>query len=205
MRLWIAALCALLTLAGCAGQTVWATDEAVLQAAYRHNGPARLTLFTMINNRTGNGAHTSLMINGNQRVIWDPAGSFQHETIPERNDVLYGITPPVADVYTRYHARKTYHVKIQTLDVSPALAQRAIALAQGYGAVPAAQCAKSTSEIMAQLFPGQIVSGWYPKKLAEQFARVPGVTERTLHEYDDDDNSNVLAEWDPEKWQGHAY
>ncbi|MDX1785830.1 hypothetical protein [Roseovarius sp. ZX-A-9] len=200
MRFWLIALCAMFALSGCAAERVWATDEEVSRAAYSYDGPTRLTLFTMVNNRTGNGAHTSLMINGNQRVIFDPAGSFKHETIPERNDVLYGITPPVVDVYTRYHARKTYHVRIQTLDVSPEVAQRAIALVQNYGAVPAAQCAKSTSEIMAQLFPGQIVAGWYPKKLAEQFARVPGVTEKVLHEYDDDDNSKVLAEWDPSKW-----
>lgn len=200
MRFWFIALCAMFALSGCAAESVWATDEEVSRAAYSNGGPAQLTLFTMINNRTGNGAHSSLMINGNQRVIFDPAGSFRHETIPERNDVLYGITPPVVDVYTRYHARKTYHVRIQTLDVSPEIAQRAMTLAQNYGAVPAAQCAKSTSEIMAQLFPGQITSGWYPKKLAEQFAHIPGVKEQVLHEYDDDDNSKVLAEWDPSKW-----
>ena len=115
MRGILLAFCATCVLGSCTAPKVWAPDDAVARATYRHEGPPRLTLFTMINNRTGSGAHTSLMINGSQRVIFDPAGSFKHETLPERNDVVYGITPPVADVYTRFHARKTFHVKVQAV------------------------------------------------------------------------------------------
>lgn len=186
-------------LSGCGGVKVWAPDEDVAKAAYRHDGPPRLTLYTMINNSTGAGAHTSLMINGSQRIIFDPAGSFKHETIPERNDVLFGANPAVVDVYTRYHARKTYRVKIQELDVSPQLAQQAMALAQNYGAVGAAQCANSTSHILSQLFPGRVTRTWYPKDLSAQFAQLGAVREQVLHEYDSDDNSKVLAEWDPNR------
>ncbi len=199
MRKLAIALGALLILAGCAGKGVWAPDEDVARAAYAHDGPPRLTLFTMLNNRTGAGAHTSLMVNGSQRIIFDPAGSFKHETIPERNDVLYGATPQVVDVYTRYHARKTFHVKIQRLDVSPKVARQAMALMQNHGAVGQAMCSKSTSGILAELFPGRISPTWYPKTLAAQFGALPGVTDETLHEYDSDDNSKVLAEWNPEK------
>ncbi len=193
------AVCAALALAGCVGQEVWAPDEAVAKAAYRHDGPPRLTLFTMINNRSGAGAHTSLMINGAQRVIFDPAGSFGHETLPERNDVVYGITPPVADVYTRYHARETYHVRVQKLDVPRDTANRVFRLAQSYGAVPPAQCARATSAILAQVFPGAVTPTWSPNRLAEDFATLPGVTERRLREYDSDDNSKVLDDWNPQR------
>ncbi|WP_113912390.1 hypothetical protein [Roseovarius dicentrarchi] len=200
MRVLLLALCGLLALAGCAAPPgVWATDEAVARAAYRHDGPPRLTLFTMLNNNTGAGAHTSLMINGSQRVIWDPAGSFKHETIPERNDVIFGVTPMVADVYTRFHARKTFHVQIQELDVTPEIAERAMQLALGYGPVPQAQCARSTSSILAELFPGKVSQTWLPKTLAAEFGAIPGVTEQVLYEYDSDDNSKVLAQWDPAK------
>lgn len=198
MRYLVLAFCAAIGLSGCAGQKVWAPDEAVSKATYRHDGPTRLTLFTMINNRTGAGAHTSLMINGSQRVIFDPAGSFKHETLPERNDVVFGITPPVADVYTRYHARKTYHVKVQELDVSPAVAEAAMRAVMSYGAVPSAMCARSTSTVLAGL-PGfgHIQTTWYPVKLADQFGKIPGVREQELYEYDSDDNSKVLREWNP--------
>ncbi len=197
MRSLVLALGAMVFLAGCAAESVWAPDDAVARAAYRHDGPPRLTVYTMINNNSGGGAHTSLMINGSQRVIFDPAGSFKHDTIPERNDVLFGITPPVEDVYTRYHARKTYHVQIQRLDVSPELAERAIQLVKANGPVPSAQCSLATSRILGELFPGQIRTSWFPRKTAEDFGKIPGVTEEKLYEYDGDDNSNVLAAWDP--------
>ena len=197
MRSLVLALGAMVFLAGCATESVWAPDDAVARAAYRHDGPPRLTVYTMINNNSGGGAHTSLMINGSQRVIFDPAGSFKHDTIPERNDVLFGITPPVEDVYTRYHARKTYHVQIQRLDVSPELAERAIQLVKANGPVPSAQCSLATSRILGELFPGQIRTSWFPRKTAEDFGKIPGVTEEKLYEYDGDDNSNVLAAWDP--------
>jgi hypothetical protein len=200
MRLLVLALCAIFALAGCAAPPGdWASDEDVARVAYRHDGPPRLTLFTMLNNNTGAGAHTSLMINASQRVIWDPAGSFKHETIPERNDVVYGITPPVEDVYTRFHARKTFHVQIQQLDVSPEVAERALQLAQAYGPVPQAQCSRSTSSILAELFPGKITQTWMPRNLALDFGALPGVSEKVLYEYDSDDNSKVLADWDPAK------
>lgn len=199
MRKILAAVCGLFMLAGCAAESVWAPDEMVQNSIYRHDGPSRLTLFTMINSNSGAGAHSSLMINASQRVIFDPAGSFKHEMIPERNDVVFGITPMVEDVYTRYHARESFRVKVQSLDVSPELAEAVMRAAMEYGAVPSAQCALSTSTILAGFFPGQISRGWYPRKLADQFGAIPGVTTRELREYDSDDNSRVLEDWDPNR------
>ncbi|WP_371931018.1 hypothetical protein [Roseovarius sp. MMSF_3281] len=187
-------------LSGCAGESVWAPDEEVTRAAYDHDGPPRLTLYTMLNNSTGAGAHTALMVNGSQRVIFDPAGSFNKSNVlPERNDVLFGITPQVEDVYTRYHARETFRVKVQKLDVSPEVARRTEQAVMNYGAVPQAMCANSTSDILAGIFPGQVTKTWSPRKLSEQFAQLPGTTERVLREYDSDDNSKVLDDWDPER------
>lgn len=199
MRRWVVGFCTMLLLAGCGAEEVWAPDAVVQQAAYRHDGPTRLTLFTMINNSSGAGAHTSLMVNASQRVIFDPAGSFAHPKIPERNDVVFGVTPAVADGYTRYHARETFHVKVQEVDVSPEVAEGVMRAVMSYGPVPDAQCALSTSTVLSQFFPGQISRGWYPKKLADQFDQLSGVQTRTLREYDSDDNSRVLADWDPER------
>lgn len=198
MRSLIMAGLACVTLAGCAAESVWAPEEEVSRVAYRHDGPPRLTVLTMLNNATDAGEHTALMINGPQRVIFDPAGSFNKAGhLPERNDVLYGITPQVADVYTRYHARETFRVRVQQLDVSPELAARAMALAEASGPVPNAQCSLATSRILAELFPGQIRPSWFPRKTADAFGAFPGVTDDTLYEYDSDDNSRVLAAWDP--------
>ena len=199
IRRWMFVSCALVALSGCAVESVSSTNEAVAQAAYRHNGPAKLTLFTMISNSNNSGAHSSLMINGSQRVIFDPAGTFRHEAVAEQGDVIFGATPKVVDVYTRYHARETYHVLIQELNVSPAVAERAIQAVRAHGSVPGGKCAQSTSTILASL-PGfeHIQTGWFPKNLSNQMAAIPGVKARKLHEYDSDDNSKVLKEWNPD-------
>ena len=54
--------------AGCAVNEDTSSDEDIRQATYVHDGPPRLTLYTMVSNDTGAGAHTSLLINGSQRV-----------------------------------------------------------------------------------------------------------------------------------------
>jgi hypothetical protein len=200
MRAVVLAACAAMMLSACAAEGVWAPDDEVSRATYRHDGPPRLTLYTMLNNNSGAGAHTALMVNGSQRVIFDPAGSFNtSRVLPERNDVLFGISPQVEDVYTRYHARETFRVKVQKLDVSPDVAQRTEQAVMAYGPVPQAMCASSTSNVLAQIFPGRIKQTWSPKRLAEEFARLPGVSERVLREYDSDDNSKVLDDWDPQR------
>ncbi|MDU8913471.1 hypothetical protein [Aestuariicoccus sp. MJ-SS9] len=174
-----------------------ASAQEIAAAAYRHPGPPRLTLFTMVNNRSGSGAHTSLMINGSQRVIFDPAGSLRLRSIPERHDVLYGVTPVVADFYARAHARETYHVVIQEIEVSAAVAERALKLAQANGPVAQAQCAVSTAGLLKQL-PGfeAIDPTWFPTKLADQFGALPGVTTERLYENDDDDKRLAVREFE---------
>ena len=111
---------------------------------------------------------------------------------------MFGVTPRVADIYTRYHARLTYHVKVQQIDVSPEVAELAMREAMANGAVGKARCAVSTSQIIARL-PGfeHIRQTWFPVKLAKQFGDIPGVTSQDLYEYDSADNSKVLATWYP--------
>ena len=174
-------------------------DAAVQAARYVHDGPKQLTLYTMISNESGSGAHTSLMINGSQRVAFDPAGSFRKEgAIVAKNDVVYGMTPYMVDQYTRFHARETYHVVVQSLDVSPQVAEMALRKAQSLGPVLESQCAQSTSQILRAL-PGfeDAPSTLFPVKLEEYFA-AKGATYERLFEYDDDDKSKVLAAFTPQ-------
>ncbi|MCK0151647.1 hypothetical protein MWU54_16515 [Marivita sp. S6314] len=192
---------ALLVLAGCGGGVTDlrpdASLEEVSRAAYSHPGPPALTLYTMINNRSGAGAHTSLMINGSQRIIFDPAGTVRLSAVPERDDVLYGVTPGVADFYARAHARETYHVVIQRVQVSPEVAERAMRLAMSAGPVASAQCSLSTSAILRQL-PGfeNIGSTWFPKRLMDDFAQIPGVQTTKIFENDSDDKAVAIAQFE---------
>ncbi|WP_206080288.1 hypothetical protein [Pacificoceanicola onchidii] len=199
MRAMIFAALAAMTLAGCAANNSGkeSSPEEITAAAYRHDGPTELTLYTMINNRSGSGAHTSLLINASQRVVFDPAGTVRLKAVPESGDVLYGITPRVRDFYERAHARETYHVRIQTIRVSPEVAERALRLAQARGPVASAQCAASTSALLQQLPGFESISGtWYPNKLADQFAQLPGVSDRKLYEDDADDKAIAIAEFE---------
>lgn len=176
------------------------TPEQAAQAAYRHDGPPALTLYTMINNNSGAGAHSSLMINANQRVVFDPAGSVRLQAMPEVNDVLYGVTPQLKDFYERAHARSTFHVRIQRVEVPMEVAMRALRLAQQAGPVPSAQCSVSTSKLLSQLpgFEG-IGNTWFPNKLADQMAKVPGVSERILRETDADDKQLAVAQFEAQQ------
>ncbi|MGB1033402.1 MAG: hypothetical protein ACPG7W_00155 [Paracoccaceae bacterium] len=188
---------ACLAVAGCSVDHVYAPDDVVSRTAYVHPGPKRVTLFTMINNETGAGAHSSIMINASQRVVFDPAGSVRHPRMPERNDVLYGITPRIADVYARAHARKTYHVVIQERVIPSDVAEAMFDSVRGIGPVYPARCTLSISTMLGTQ-PGfeSIPRTWFPKKLMESFAELPGVKTRTLRENDDADKSLALADFD---------
>jgi hypothetical protein len=179
-------------LAACSSQppSAQASDEIIAQTAYREAGPATLTLITMINNGSQAGAHTALMINGSQRVIFDPAGSFRNERVPRRDDVLYGIRPAVLAAYKGAHARSEYHIVLQTVEVKPEVAEQAIRLAIARGSVGDAQCAASTIALLMQLDGfSQMSSTLFPKRLMNNFATLPGVQ---TEKYYEDDEGTVL-------------
>lgn len=202
-RAVLAAFCAALLLAGCATNPSGpnASPEAVARAAYRHNGPAEIVLYTMVNNRTGSGAHSSMLINApSQRVIFDPAGNVRFDGVPEIDDVLYGVTPDVRRYFESAHARSTYRVRIQSRQVPGAVAERALQLAESEGAVGAALCSNAVSDVLTRLpgFEG-LEASMFPNKLADSFARLPGVTERVLREDDSDDKGAAIAELQGER------
>ncbi|MDZ4134002.1 MAG: hypothetical protein U1D06_00195, partial [Paracoccaceae bacterium] len=74
-----ACLALVLTLSACGtAEPIWATDEAVARARYVSTEPPSITLYTVQATRDGSGAHAALLINGSQRVIFDPAGTWHH-------------------------------------------------------------------------------------------------------------------------------
>jgi hypothetical protein len=185
----------LLGLAACAGQQPYADDATITSVSYRDSGPSTITLYTMVNNRTGAGGHSALMISASERIIFDPAGSFYADVVPERNDVLFGITPGIEQAYRSSHARSTFHVQYQTIEVSAAQAEVAYRLALQNGSVPGAFCANATSTLLSRV-PGfeEINVTFYPTKLAEQFGAIPGVKTEKYYENDSEDLDLALAE-----------
>ncbi len=186
---------ALLVLAACGGpaEPVWAPDAEVQRRTYVDDGPPELTLYTVISTKTGAGGHSSLVVNGSERVIFDPAGTFYHPAAPERNDVHFGFTDTIEKVYVDYHARETFDVVKQELQVSPRVAEMALREVEAYGAVPKAQCALAVTRILGRL-PGfeRIGTTYFPKSAMKAFAEMgagPGVT---ITDDDADDNHGVL-------------
>lgn len=175
-------LAVVVVLGACTKPAVWAPEADVIAARYSHPGPVEIRLFNVINNESGNGEHAALLINGSHRVLFDPAGTWSHPDAPERHDVHYGITERLLFMYTYYHARRTHHVRIQRLEVSPGVAEQIILLAEQAGPVPDAYCARSIATILRQV-PGfeSIPITFYPNTLSNAFAQLPGVTEERVY------------------------
>lgn len=170
----------------------------IASVAYQDDGPPSLTLVTIINNRSGAGAHSALLVSGSQRVLFDPAGSVRAPWVVEQGDVLYGMADRYFNAYKSAHARQTHHVVTQTVEVNPQVAEQALLLVRTNGSVASAYCANSISSILRKV-PGfqDVSSTFYPRRLMESFAKLPGVKTDRLFENDTGDIDEGVAKQAP--------
>lgn len=189
----LSGLVIVLGLAACGAESKWAPQEQVDAVRFVSEEPPSITLYTVVNTRTGSGAHSAILVNASERVIFDPAGTWYHPKLPERNDVHFGMTDKAVAFYLDYHTRITYNTIEQKIYVSPEVAELVLARVQAYGAVPKAMCTQANSSILRGI-PGfeSLPQTFYPKKLADAFGRLPGVTTRVVTDDDADDNHGVL-------------
>ena len=171
-----------LALAGCGAESVRAPQDSIARVAYRHPGPPVLTLYTCLNNDTLNGAHTGLLINASQRVIFDPAGSFRHPDVVENDDLLYGATPTVEAAYTGFQTMEGYHLVKQHIPVTAEVAEATFAAARSAGPVGKSYCTRATAKLL-QSVPGLegLRISWFPDNLMRQMAAIPGITSEFLY------------------------
>ena len=171
-----------LALAGCAGVSVRASEEAVRGAVYRDPGPTMLSLITVKNEGNGDGAHTALLIAASERAMFDPYGGWTDPYVPERDDVLHGMTPTALERYLAYQAKDGYYYTRQDKAVSAQVAEAALGHAKGYGAVGMAQCTLAVSDVLMRL-PGfeAIDRSLFPDRLQARFARLPGIVTTEVH------------------------
>ncbi len=186
-------LVALLGLSACGAPSVWAPDDQVEAARFVAGAPTYVTLYTVVNKSSGAGAHSAILVNGSERAIFDPAGSWSHPRLPERNDVHFGMTDKAIAFYIDYHARETYNVIEQRIEVSPEVAEQVLANIKAYGAVPKSMCTDATSSIL-RATPGfeSLPATWFPKQLSNAFEELPGVSTRLITDDDDDSNHGIL-------------
>ncbi len=181
---WLRRLALLLLLplfAACGDETYWDAPEVVARAKFPNGADTTVTLLTVVHNRTGNGDHSALLISGSHRVIYDPAGTFDIPEVARRGDVLYGISPAVETVYLGYHARDSHHVVAQTLALTPAQAEAAIAAAESKLPAGPGLCAVRTGAVLRSI-PGleRLDPTLFPRRLSESFGAVAGVEGRSI-------------------------
>lgn len=200
LRRVLAPVALLLTvgLSACAVPQEPQIDPEVMRAAvYRSGGPAEIALVTNISNKNGRGAHSALIIDGPQRVVYNPFGTWSHPSSPERGDMHYGFTPEMEAWFIDYHARETYRVRVQRLQVSPEVAAEAMSRAEAYGATGPAACTIAISRVLRGLpgfedFPVVL----FPDKAADAFSQIDGV-KSTVYVDDSPGNwSDLRSGWD---------
>ncbi len=174
-----------LMLAACGADKKWASDDAVARARYVDPGRPSITLFTSVNTRSNTGAHSGMLINASQRVLWDPAGSFEQPSVAERFDVLYGITPVMLSYYIDFQGTAPFQVVEQTVYVTPEVAEQVLQAAIAHGAVPKAECTRGILAVLDGV-PGfeSLPDTWFPRALSKGFGKLPGVIERTISSTD---------------------
>ena len=182
-----------LILAACGADHTFAPNEEVQKAAFSTGEPPSITLFTVLRKPHDGGAHSALMIDSTQRVMFDPAGTWGHPRVPVQNDVHYGITEQMRKFYIDYHARETYDVMEQKVYVTPEVAALALRRVQEYGAVPKSFCASATSNVLRGI-PGfeSIPGALDPKRVMKAFGQLPGVIQTRHVDGDPNNNSGIL-------------
>lgn len=180
-------------LAACGAEPKWAPQEQVDAVRFVEGPSTYITLYTVVNNKTGSGAHSAILVNASERVIFDPAGTWYHPKLPERNDVTFGMNDQALAFYIDYHTRKSYDTIEQKVYVSPEVAELVLARVKAYGAVAKAMCTQATSSILRGV-PGfeSLPQTFYPKQLSKAFGKLPGVTTRLITDDDDDNNHGIL-------------
>ncbi|MSU88559.1 hypothetical protein GE300_02860 [Rhodobacteraceae bacterium 2CG4] len=180
----IAPVLMLMALAGCAVE-VGAPAEEIARARFVPADAPYVAVVSMVAYRDGRAAHTALFINASERVIYDPAGTFQHPAMPERGDINYGATDRMIDYYERYHARKSHFVHVQKIPVSREVAEATLRRAQAQGPSPKSFCTVDTIAVLNGVdgLPS-FRSSFFPEQLRTQVARLPNVIDRYVYEDD---------------------
>jgi hypothetical protein len=176
-------------------KVTWAPEDEVISATYQNNKPTSITLLTMINNTTGMGGHSALLINSEERILFDPAGTFKHPQIPEQHDVFFGMNDTALERYIDYHARPTIHVVMQSTEIESKVAIKLTNLVKNYGPVQDMMCSYAITEVLNQV-PNFITipKSYFPKTTMENFSKLEGVTTTKVFDYFLDDKSNIFFE-----------
>lgn len=180
----LVSLLALFVLSACTSDHKWASDAEVARAHYVDPGRPSVTLFVSINTRNQSGAHAGLLINADERVLYDPAGEFGNDIKPapvERADLIYGMTSGMLAGYVNYQGSAPFQVVAQTIYVTPEVAAQVKAAAIAHGSANKAACTIAIAEVLSGVpgFEG-LPTTYFPKAMMRAFGNLPGVQTQIL-------------------------
>ena len=166
----------LLYLFGCSNLRDFDPVTTINTPGYRHPGGATVTLVSVVSKRSNTAAHSALIVNGTQRIIFDPAGTLFHKNLKFRGDVIYDANPSVVDFYIRYHTRNTHDTVMQSVDVADALAEDLLKRLLSRGYVWKSFRAQSASTLL-RATPGfeNIRPTFSLQKLMKNFGKIENV------------------------------
>lgn len=178
-----------------------ASQEEVEAAFYRSDAPPSISLMSMVSEASERSEHVGILINGSQRVLYDPAGDYYVLSRPRRDDIHYGMTDQWVQHYESFHSRLGFYVEKLTIPVSLQVADLAIARSQERGETYHTQCATSASWVLSGL-PGfeRIPRTMSPDTIRQVFATLPGVQTDIIRESDRGQNLEPVpvAGYDPQ-------
>ena len=161
-----------------------------------HPGGATVTLVTVLRSKGGAGTHSALIVNGNQRVIFDPSGSFNHESLTIRGDVIYGANPAVVDTYIDYHTHNTHDTSALTVHVPDEITEDLLVRIMKLGYVQRAHCAQSISSLLHDTHGFESIrTTFFPKNLMENFLELKNVRWVRFSQPDETERSEKIYTW----------
>lgn len=179
-----AGLAAAMALAGCSGLpslVAAALAPGPTPTAAMPDAAPEIALITILHRPSGLGRHTALLINGSQRVLYDPASHWTLGHSVRRGDLRLGFGAAAWDDYLRRAAALEAGVVIQRLPVPRAVADRAIARAATRPVAAPGTCALAVAQLLRQVDGFDWVQPTLlPDGLAGQFARRPGIVTATV-------------------------
>ncbi len=172
-----------------------ATAEEVSRSFYSHDGPIELSLLSAVATLGNSSEHSALLINGSQRVIYDPAGTYDPAkepswyVHPRKYDIHYGVNDLALRQYIVSHARIGYFVEQLSRRITLEQADRAIELCEERGETNFSLCAVSCSWVLQRLDGFETVkTSLFPQKIREDFMNLSDVSRTRYYQQDSEKN-----------------
>lgn len=176
-KIWAGVLVALL-LGGCGGYFKTNPPEIATRASYVHDGPPEIALITTIHKPTNFMWHSALLINADERVLFESGGFWDDPEDRRLNDVHYNLTDARLVDYAKHRGESpNWDYILHRVPVTAEVAQLAKERAITQTLVMAGFCALGVRDVLREV-PGfehmDIVV--IPEDLVGYFAKMPGVT-----------------------------